>query len=272
MRYGIFEKFAIVLGGGAVLSALFLEASPPLTEVLAQLLLFGVVIGAVHWGRKGGMVAALGASLVYILLQAPVLIAQQGMTVNLLVPVLVRVLTYGVVGIGGGELCARIKYVFAGMEGNSSIDEWTRVYNQRQISRLIDTAHGLHARYGAPYSVIVVTLAPGLTADLRPSKQRTMLRAVADHIRGNIRLVDDVGRLDDGRFIVLLPQTPRAGGTIAGERVRTGVRDLIGAKDESVSAGVLSAPEDSAELDALRADIRLPDVEPDVADQSASGA
>ena len=79
-----------------------------------------------------------------------------------------------------------------------------------------------------------------------------MMRAVATHIRDDVRLVDDVGRLDDGRFVLLFPQTPKAGGGVAAERVSETVRDLLGARDESVSTRVLGAPEDLTELQSLR--------------------
>ncbi|TLM78548.1 MAG: diguanylate cyclase [Actinobacteria bacterium] len=259
MRYETFEKFALLLGGAAVLSALVFVRNPPVIEIAAQLLLLGVVGCAVHWGRKGGMAAAVAASLAYILLHAPSIVAAGAMTASLFAPLLTRVLTYGIVGIGGGELCGRIKYVFSAMEDDSAVDEWTRIYNQRQIARLLSSAHGQHVRYGNPYGVIVVALAPALTSELRVTKQRSLLRSVADHIRGDVRLVDDVGRLDDGRFVVLLPQTARSGALIAAERVRAGIRDLVGARDESVDVQVFAAPEDLAALEALAEVVAPPD-------------
>ena len=44
---------------------------------------------------------------------------------------------------------------------------------------------------------------PELFKDLRTSKQRSIVRGVANHIRNDIRLVDEAGRLEDGQFIVI---------------------------------------------------------------------
>lgn len=270
MPYGSFERLALLAGGAVVLLPLAFVAEPPLVEVAAQVLLLGVLVAAVRWGRKGGMSAAVGASLAYMLLQSPAIVAGEPMTDSLFVPLLVRVLSYGIVGVLGGELCSRMKYLLSSMEETPAVDEWTRVYNQARIAELLRNAHGLHVRYGTPYGAVLVWLAPALTSELRPTKQRSVLRAVADHVRGDVRLVDDVGRLDDGRFLVLLPQTPKDGALVAAERVRAGVRDLTGARDESVEVTAYSAPDDIDALQALVGAVAMP--APETPGQSASGS
>jgi GGDEF domain-containing protein len=236
---------AIGVGGAAILATvvLSLQPTPDYIEIAAQCLLLGVLIGAVHWGRRGGAIAALVASVAYILLRVPVVI-QTGNSSDILQLLLIRIATYGLVGILGGELCGRIKYFFANLNSDSSIDETSRVYNQRFISRLLRGNLSSYQRYGTPFSVVLIELAPSLTADLRASKSAQLVRAVANHVRNDVRLVDDVGRLEDGRFVLLLPQTPRAGAEVAAARVRVGVRDAIGAKDESVTATAICAIED----------------------------
>ncbi|MDZ4063164.1 MAG: hypothetical protein U1E22_00690, partial [Coriobacteriia bacterium] len=87
---------------------------------------------------------------------------------------------------------------------------------------------------------------------LRVSKQRSLVRGVASHIRGDMRLVDEAGRLEDGTFVAVLPHTPKAGGMIVAERLRAGVMSVLGAREESVVATVLSVPEDAQQLDLLR--------------------
>lgn len=253
MRYSRFEWLALIVGGAAILGTvgLSLQAHPATEEVVAQLLLLGVLYGAVHWGRNGGFVAAVMGIGAYIALRAPLIVAQ-GLSNDLLVLVVLHMVTYGFVGIVGGEVCGRIKYVLAKLEGGVNIDEDTRVYNERFVGRLLETNLALHARYRLPFSIGLMTLAPALTSDLRPTRRKSMMRAVATHIREDVRLVDDVGRLDDGRFILLFPQTPKAGGGVAAERVSETVRNLLGARDESVSTRVLGAPEDLTEMQSLR--------------------
>ena len=253
MTYANFERLVISVGALAIgaTTLLSLLNQPLWEEVVAQLLLLAVLIGAVHWGRRGGFIAALIASGIYVIMRIPMLVAD-GLTEDLIVLMLIRTLTYGLVGILGGELCGRIKYVFAELEDSNGIDPLTKVYNVRQVARLIDSATAQYARYGTTFSVIVLNLDPALLSPLRKSRQRSMLRAIANHIRNDIRLVDELGRVGESTFAMLLPQTGGEGAAIAAERVRGGVRDLLGARDESVCTDVLAAPEDIEGLNELQ--------------------
>lgn len=196
------------------------------------------------------MVAALFAILAYILMRVP-FASGSGVSVDVLRLVLVRMGTYGLVGIVGGEICGRIKYFFVRLEDSLAIDEQSRVYNQRFVAQLLRSSLSTFQRYGAPFSVVVVALSPALTEALRPGKAAMLVRTVANTIRNDLRLVDEVGRLDDGRFLLVLPHTPKSGAEIAADRVRTGVRDAVGAKDDSVTALVMGAAEDTDEIRTL---------------------
>ncbi len=260
MKYSRFAQLVVGVGTVAVLATVFLSLrrGPIVEEAIAQLMLIGVLIGAVYWGRNGGFVAAVVATVTYAMLRIPMVADAQGLTGTVATLVVIRMVTYALVGVVGGEVCGRIKYVFAALENSSAIDEWTRVYNQRYIARIMQATLAQYRRYETPFSAVVISLAPGITENLRPSKARSILRAVASHIRNDVRLVDEVGRLDDGRFIVLLPSTPRAGGVIAAERLRSAIRDLIGAKEESVVAAVWGTPDDIGELETLTESVQPP--------------
>ena len=255
MKYRWFEGIVLVVGGAAIIGSVLLSFGAPLIaeEVVAQLLLLGVLVGAVHWGRNGGFVAATVASLIYIVLRIPLVVAAEGLTADVTVLILVRVLTFGLVGVVGGELCTRIKYVFARLEDSSSIDDWSQVYNQRFITRALESAHGQFTRYETPYSVVLIHMDSRLLEELRSSKQKSLIRGVANCIRNDIRLVDEAGRLEDGRFIVILPHTPGEGADVVAERLGKGVSNTLGAKPESITTQVLAAPQDIAQLDDLRA-------------------
>ncbi|MDP2232580.1 MAG: hypothetical protein Q8K89_03015, partial [Actinomycetota bacterium] len=254
MKYSRFEALVSGIGAIAVLSALALSARGALVieEVVAQVLLLLVLFAAVHWGRNGGFIAALGASILYLLARVPLVAAMGGLTWDVTSIVLVRILSYGLVGIVGGELCSRIRYIFAKLEDSSSVDEWSQVFNQRFIMRALESAVGQHGRYQTPYSVAVIQLADVLLSDLKSSKQRSIIRGVATHIRNDIRLVDEAGRLDDGRFLVVLPHTPREGALIVGERLHHGICNVVGAREDSVTVTILGAPEDADGLLELR--------------------
>lgn len=254
MNYRHFERLIIALGAAALLSSMLVMPSALRVwpELLAQSMFLVVLVGAVHWGRKGGFVAAAVASLIYILVRVPVLAVAPEVSLDVAVMLLSRIVAYGIVGIIGGEVCSRIKYSLARMSGDATIDDVSRVYNQRFASRTLDAAHGRHARYGEPFSVVLITLSPSLMAGMRGSKQRHLIRSAASHIRSDIRMVDEVARLDDGRFFVLLPHTPRAGAEVVTERLATGLRSLMGARPEAVTAICLGADGDLVAIDSLR--------------------
>lgn len=255
MKYSRFEALVAAVGAAAILGSILFayQGTLVIEEVAAQLLLLGVLLGAVHWGRNGGFIAALGASLIYVIARIPMALDEEHLTGTVASLILVRVLTYGLVGIVGGELCSRIRYIFARLEDSNSIDEWSRLYNEKLIGRSLSSAAGQYSRYQTPYSVIVLEMSAALFADLRASKQRSLVRGVADYIRNDIRLVDEAGRLDDGRFVVVLPHTPKEGGRVVSERLHKGVCDTVGAKPESIGTTLLGADEDAQQIAALAA-------------------
>ncbi len=266
MKYSRFEQLIIGLGGLAILGSLALSlqsGGPGLIEVVAQLLLFAVLVVAVHWGRRAGLYAAIGASLVYIALRVPALSSSENLTVEGLIFMVARIAAFGLIGIVGGEVCSRIKYVFARFDDSNTIDDWSRVYNQRHASRAIEQARARYTRYGEPFSLVILTLSPAITVDMTPQRQRSLIRTVANYLRDDIRMVDEVGRLDDGRFVVLLPHTPREGGEVVTARLAAGLRQTVGAKAESVTAVCMGAAEDTVALASLNAEL-LGDEDSDV--------
>ncbi len=206
-----------------------------------------VLVGAVHWGRNGGFFAAVAATLLYILIRIPTFLAD-GLTSPVLELIVIHTLAYGLVGILGGELCIRMKYIFASMEDANSLDHVTHVFNERYLSCRLEKTIGEHERYGSHVSLVLLMLDPALYLPLRKLKQRELLLSVAFHIRNTIRLVDDLGRLNDGRFLLILPNTPREGGEITADRMRASVRELLGARDESITVEVLGTPDDLCEM------------------------
>jgi len=260
VKYSQFETLVMTVGTIAILGSLAISSQGSLVieEVIGQLMMLVVLFAATHWGRNGGFIAAIVASIVYVIVRIPLVTAQGGLTVDIATIILVRVLSYGLVGIVGGELCGRIRYIFARLQDSSSIDEWSQVFNQRFITRAFESACGQFSRYQTPYSIIMITLADSLLAELRPSKQRALVRGIASYVRNDIRLVDEAGRLDDGRFMVLLPHTPRDGASVVAERLQRGVCNVVGARDESVMVQVLGAPEDAEDMIALRNSLSAP--------------
>lgn len=268
MKYSEFERLVLSVGGVAVVATMLisLRQAVDLYELAAQLLLLVPLFGAVHWGRRGGLIAATAASFVYIALRTP-LMMQAGLTSDVLIMLMARIVAYGLIGIGGGEVCARVKYLLARLQEESSIDEWSGVYNQRISARLLTTAVGRCQRYGEPFCIVTVRLSPELSAGLRDSRQRALVRDVANHIRNDVRMVDEVSRLDDGRFLILLPHAPKEGGDIVRDRLAQGVSQVTGAAEGAVETANLSGVEDAAQIDAVLAGIAPAEEIPPVEDR-----
>jgi diguanylate cyclase (GGDEF)-like protein len=253
MDYRHFERLVLALGAGALLSVTLIAPGQLMwQELLAQAMFLFVLAGAVHWGRRGGFVAAAIASLVYIVIRLPIIAENPEVSANVAAMLLSRIAGYGIVGIIGGEACARMKYVMASMSGDATIDAMSRVYNQRHAVKILTAAHGRHTRYGEPFSVVMVSLSPSLTVNLRASRARHVIRSAANHIRSDVRMVDEVARLDDGRFFILLPHTPRTGAEIVTRRLASGLQGLLGARSESIAATCLGADEDGPAIEALK--------------------
>ena len=139
-------------------------------------------------------------------------------------------LTFGLIGIVGGEAAGRLRQALARFANADTFDEWSLVFNQRYAHTALTRALAAFDRYHTPFTAILLTLAPSLTADLGPKRVRTLVRAVSNHLRGDVRMVDEVARLDDGRFLSCCPT----------RRLRTDAASPGGSRQESANFSVLA--------------------------------
>ena len=249
MEYSRFERLVVgvtaLLVLGTIAASSMTGGSNP-REVIAQLMIVVVLAVAAHWGRKAGTIAALSACLICLVMLLPLL--SLGLSGAALLLVLSRILGYCLVGIVGGEVFGRVKYLFAASKDSGVIDEWSRVYNQRYAAKALEQALARHERYQEPFSVVIVALAPDDTVEQRTGRLRARVRSVANFLRDDVRMVDDVARLDDGRFVVLLPHTAGAFAPIVASRLADGVRQVLSVKEGGVTTTCLGADENSAAL------------------------
>lgn len=252
MKYPWFEGIVLALGSVAVVGSMLVGtgAAPQSAEVVAQLLIILVLAGALHWGRNGGFIAALIATAIYVALRMPLLNAA-GLTTDALILIAIRVLTYAVVGIAGGEVAGRVKYLLARLQDTAMIDGCTGAYSACHASKTITSGLGAWERYQTPFSVIVLRIRPTVWKSLRPARVRAMMRQVASVLRNDVRMVDDIAFRADGEFLALLPSTDLAGARIASDRLADLVRETLGTNDSEVTAEVLSCTKDAVRLAAL---------------------
>ena len=248
MSYPLFEFLALTVGSISIVAAMVatLWSGTVVQETIAQGLLLVVLVGAVHRGKQGGLITALFAITVYGCMRVP-MIMRQGFSPDVVELLLVRTLTYAVIGIGGGAVCARIHHFLARLESTPNIDVATQLFNERFITRTLRSMVGQYERSHKPFSVVILTL-DSAVANPRPD-QLPLLRSVADYLRENVRLIDDVGRLDDGRLLLVLPQTDRQGAGIAANRLGGGVKHLMGPGHDTMKVELRGAVED---LDGIR--------------------
>jgi len=263
VNYSRFEVLAFALGSAGIVASAFVPATASTipTEVVAQLLLILVLAGALHWGRSGGFVAALVAIAIYVGMRFTTLEAE-GLSADMVTMIVSRVLAYTLIGLVGGEISGRTKYLLAKAERSSLIDPETGVYNAAYASRAITSALGQWARYETPYSVIDLSLAPAVWSALKPRACRTLMRQVTSEIRNDVRLVDDVAYRGNGRFLVLLPSTTAEGAAAAADRLHKSVVRAIGGASEMVTVSVFSCGRDDTMLGAIAEALAPPEGDP----------
>jgi GGDEF domain-containing protein len=265
MKYARFE--IIVVGISMLATALLVATSPhdvtsiPL-DFAAGTLLVLVLWAALHFGRKGGLAAAIGAAALYVVLNIPGMTAANGLTSEGLLVVAGRVAMFGLLGIVGGELAGRLRRLFSRQGHADEYDEWGNAFNQRYALDQLEKGFARFERHQQPWSLVIVSISSEIMSGLAPQRVRSVVRAVSGHLRGDLRMVDEVTRLDDGRFAIFLPQTEPEGAAIVMTRLLTGVRQLLGAKQESVSGQLLSIPKDAEALRRLAEELSQESDEP----------
>ncbi|MDY0340000.1 MAG: hypothetical protein RBS17_02140 [Coriobacteriia bacterium] len=252
MKYSRFEMLALVLGAVAIVASTFVPSTAQImpTEVVAQLLLIVVLAGALHWGRNGGFVTALIAIAIYVGMRYSTL-STEGLSPEVITMIVSRALGYTVVGVIGGELAGRLKYLLIRVERETMIDPVTRVYSAHYAGRAITIALGKYQRYETPCSVVTITIPPTQWASLKRARMNSLMRHAASHLRNDVRLVDDVAYRGNGSFIVILSEAAYEGALVAAERLRTGVAGLMDCKTTDITTHVLTCGRDDAQLETL---------------------
>ncbi len=257
MKYSRFEMLVLLFGGAAVATTAASAAArkTDVVEVIAQLLILVVLLGALHWGRKGGYIASLLAVAGYLALRLPMILEAGTLSPTLIQLLLTRTVVYGALGIVGGEICSRIKYLFVKLEGGGHIDEVTDLYNASFLKHLMRTHLAQFDRYNAPFSLVLLKLDVEALQDVPKGRMKRLLRDGGAALLGDVRLVDEMGRFSDDTFCAILPNTPLAGGNVAGARLEKTLKASLRSKkvqgETLVTREVLACPENRAAIDEL---------------------
>ncbi len=101
-------------------------------------------------------------------------------------------------------------------------DRLTRLYNARHLAIAFHMEHSRAKRFARPLSVVLIDIddLEGINRRLDRTGGTRALIEIADIVRTRPRDYDLVFRLDDDDFLILLPETDRAGATrVAGDLV-----------------------------------------------------
>jgi len=158
-----------------------------------------------------------------------------------------------------------VRQLRAELRQRAEADGLTGVASRRELLRRGDMLMALARRSGRPLSLFSLDVdgLAALNGQHGNELGDEVLRAVAARLKDVLRATDAVGRMEGGRFAVVMPDTPLEGGRAAAERVRAAVaEDALFAPGGgervrfTVSAGVvlLEADDAGAELLLARAD------------------
>lgn len=140
-----------------------------------------------------------------------------------------------------------------GIEKLALTDDLTEVYNARFVKSAMRRELRRAARFDQELSLLLVDA--NIETASSESDRDAWTRELAGRLVQQVRSFDFVARLEGDRFLVVLPQTPRAGSAEVAERIRTAVQSSAfpGAAPGTVTVtiGLSSFPQDGNETRTL---------------------
>ncbi|HET7182792.1 MAG TPA: GGDEF domain-containing protein, partial [Candidatus Limnocylindrales bacterium] len=138
----------------------------------------------------------------------------------------------------------------------STVDALTGLYNRSFFFSALEREIARGDRSGRAFCLVMLDL-----DDLKSVNDRyghiagdSVLRNVADVVRGGVRKIDVAARYGGDEFVALLPETDPTGGWVLAEKIRLTVAEQGFASVEpqpTISVGVVSYPADGRSADAL---------------------
>ncbi len=264
MKYSRFELLAVAVVLCAVVGTIFATVSDSnrVADIVGQLMIVVVLIGGLHYGRKGALISFLIATGFYAIFAFG--FRSESIDMATAAEVFgIRVGIFAIVAFVAGELNVRLKYLFIKLEHHDYVDSITSLYNSKYLSKLIEKYISEFDRYGSKFSLTSFTVNPEL---LEPLKKKARVKMVKDLgnsvIRGNIRGADEAARLEGTTFTVLFPNTNFDGATCASIRVKgkiTGYLERHGLDtddDETIQTEILEYPRDKDTVEIMAVNLQ----------------
>ena len=225
-------------------------------EVVATLLFIPIFIAFVFWGVRGGLVAALLAAGVYLLLRYPAIEAVgAGRFVGL---ILSRSFAYLAFGLIGGWANEQLQGSLTKLELYDQIDDASSLYNARFFLQDTDLEMSRSKRYQTIFSVALVDV-PAAEFESH-AKQKKIVRELAGLLKDSVRTVDRAVHGQSGthhRFAVVLPETGPEGARIFAERLADNMASFlnnrgIAVRRDDIQALAATFPDDEPALATVR--------------------
>ncbi|HUO47115.1 MAG TPA: hypothetical protein VM470_09840 [Acidimicrobiia bacterium] len=188
-------------------------------EVVATLLFIPIFAGFMLYSVPGGLVAALIAGLVYVLLRLPAieLVGLAALSGHMTT----RLIGYLVFGIGGGWAFSQVRSSIDKLALYDDIDDETGLGNARSFLHLTDVERARADRYHKVFSVVAADFAAW--DDLPTRRKRTQMRGLGTRLAAGVRTSDHPshGRSGTRHVIgIVLPETSLQGAQIVSESLR----------------------------------------------------
>lgn len=250
LSYDNFKKMLIFFGGGVIIitSLLIFVNFRSITEVAGQLLFLVILLGAAYYGRDGGIVTSILATIIYASLFFPTIMSMGVLTVLPLI--LIRAAIYIFTGFVGGEICSRIKRFLTEVSNQQFIDPYTKLFNQQYCAKLIRAQIDNFERYNTIFSLVLIRLSDNIMKYLKQERYQHVLKEIAEGIVRDIRLVDEAARIGEDEFLIVLPYTPEDGAKVAASRVYNSLKKKLGEGD-GANYQILAFPAHRSEVENL---------------------
>lgn len=258
MEFKGFQRTMAFFGALLILisTALVAVSTRNLQEIIGQLLFFLILFGALWYGKRGGIITATLSTAVYLSLHFPTFLSM-GWAKGLEVVgplILIRATIYLVAGALGGEIFFRIKRFMVETGKQEFVDRETKIFNSAYFGTLVNLEAKKFERYSTISSILVIKLDLDTMVAYMEEPKTPGMKYLADGLVGNVRLVDEVGRIEKNAFAVILPFTPREGAEVVAKRLVSITTSRVG-YDDSVTYEIISLPTDKEKFDKMAASL-----------------
>lgn len=228
-------------------------------EALVTPLFIPIFIAFVAWGLRGGLIAAIGASLVYVALRYPAIqsvgLDQLGETI------IVRVLGFVAFGLLGGWASRQLETSLTKLDIYDQIDDSTGLYNARFFLQDTDLEMTRSKRYQTIFSIAVVEIPSSAFEPFSRRQRSGALRELGRMLSDSVRTVDRAVHArtkDFHRLAVVLPETAREGARIFTDRLADRVSGYLSRRGAKFSGELkrtaLTYPDDEEGIRRVRGD------------------